>query len=37
MSSTGHMEICHYRELSDDAELVMLSIYSIMKFQQNAR
>jgi hypothetical protein len=25
--NTGHIEICHlYREISDDAELVMLSI-----------
>jgi hypothetical protein len=23
--NTGHMKICHYREISDDAELVMLS------------
>jgi hypothetical protein len=24
--NTGHMKICHYREISVDAELVMLSI-----------
>jgi DNA-binding cell septation regulator SpoVG len=24
--NTGHMKICHYREINDDAELVMLSI-----------
>jgi hypothetical protein len=24
--NTGHMKICHNREISDDAELVMLSI-----------
>jgi hypothetical protein len=27
--NNGHMKICHYREISDDAELVMLSILVI--------
>jgi hypothetical protein len=25
--NTGHIKICHYLEISDDAELVMLSIF----------
>jgi hypothetical protein len=28
--NTSHMEICHFREINDDANLVMLSIGSIL-------
>jgi hypothetical protein len=32
-SSTGHMKICHYREISDDAALLMLSITVTLTFE----